>query len=610
MSIALISGAMADALTAGAGLLAPKWLMACIGCVAAGLLAWLLLNGAARIWPALRTRRAVWLAAQSVVLAVALLPFLPHIQPSAPAAPLLATTPWQATAADSATAAKSHSMLAADAANTAEGYSAPAANADATNTAEGHNAPAANADAANTAEGHNAHATNADAANTAAAHSGVTVAVSAAPQTQTPATPATPVSHVLSLLAALWLPVYAIGLAWAIARQLRARRLWRGLLASAHRLSADELQAHNAFTDDQRRHITQRGLTLMRTDAAISPMLIGVLHPILLLPAHLDALTREQQQMIIAHELHHWRARDPLCLTLASYLQTLFWFNPTLRWMSRQMEWALELSCDQHVLAKRPQHQRKQYAASLLQQWSAMTPAGVAAFGGATITARIRHMQQDSLPPLSATAAWLIATAFLAIIATGAVMQPALAYSIPAPAAPTQTPPATTTETPAPPAEAPAPATPEAWRMPLDKIRVTSFFGTLRSVLPTPHRGIDFGAAKGTPVHASSSGTVIAAGAIAENNGRYGNTVIIEHGAQHVLYAHLNSVAVKPGQHIRAGQLIGAVGETGFATGPHLHLEIRQNGHLIDPATMLAGLDQHATPHALKMRRQQLAAKE
>jgi hypothetical protein len=98
----------------------------------------------------------------------------------------------------------------------------------------------------------------------------------------------------------------------------------------------------------------------------------------------------------------------------------------------------------------------------------------------------------------------------------------------------------------------------------------------MRSVLPTPHKGIDFAAKTGTPVNATASGTVIAAGPIAENNGRYGNTVIIDHGGRQSLYAHLSSVNVKPGQQVQAGQRIGAAGATGFATGPHLHLEVRE----------------------------------
>ncbi|MRX10521.1 peptidoglycan DD-metalloendopeptidase family protein [Pseudoduganella sp. FT25W] len=530
---------------AGAYLLAFQWLLACVGCVAAGIATWLLLNGAARLWPALRTRRAVWLAAQCVVATTAVLAFLPHsaqisLTPQIDLGPAVAAASQEADAADAVAAPRANEIAAARAVTRAN--AAPAAAPQAT--------------------GH--------------ANSG---------------------SRALPLLAALWLLLYAAGLARAVTRQLRAHRLWRDLLASSRRLTPIELQGHSAFTASQLREIARHKLTVLRTDAAVSPMLIGIRRPHLLLPAHLDALSTTQQQMIIAHELHHWRVRDPLCLGIAASLQTLFWFNPALRWMARQMEWALELSCDQHVLAGRPQHQRKQYAASLLQQWTTRTPTGVAAFNGATIAARIRQMQKDGLPALSTAAAWLTAAALSAILAIGALLQPALAFSVPAPAAPTiaATPAATTVA--------------ETWRAPLDKVRVTSFFGVTRSILPTPHKGIDFAATKGTPVHATASGTVISAGPLAENDGRYGNAVIIDHGAQRSLYAHLNSVSVQPGQHVQAGQLIGAVGQSGFATGPHLHLEVRRSGQLVDPATMLTNLDAYATPRALKVRRQQLPSK-
>jgi murein DD-endopeptidase MepM/ murein hydrolase activator NlpD len=525
-------------------LLAAKWLLACAGGVAIGLAAWLLLQGAARLWPALRTRRGVWLAAQGVVAAAALLPFLPHPAQTSIMLPAAIAT--------------------ADVAPTSP---APEPNA----------APTANA-------------------STLAA---ATLTKDAPSEPASSGEAPSAINRAVPLMAAIWLIIYAGGLVLAVTRHWQARRMWRKLRASAQRLSAADLQAHGAFATSQLREIAQHKLTVMRTDVPISPLLIGVRRPSLLLPAHLDTLGTAQQQMIIAHELHHWRVRDPFFLAIAAALQIVFWFNPTLRWMAKQMEWALELSCDQHVLAGRPQHQRKQYAAALLQQWTTMTPIGVVAFNGATIAARIRYMQKDSLPTLGATAAWLTSGLLTALLAAGAMLQPALAINI-APSAGSA------------PAEAAAAAaaTAEPWRAPLDKVRVTSFYGVMRSVLPTPHKGIDFAATKGTPVHAVAGGTVISAGHLAENEGRYGNAVIIDHGAQRSLYAHLNSVNVKAGQQVQAGQLIGAVGQTGFATGPHLHLEMRQNGQIADPAPMFANLDAYATPRALKVRRQQLASKE
>jgi beta-lactamase regulating signal transducer with metallopeptidase domain len=527
-----------------------QWLLASASCVLAGLAVWLLQSGAARVWPALRTRRVVWLAAQAVVVGAALLPFAPHradlsIAPSVTLAAMPAPTAIDSAAMTRQAESPSHAIAA-----TAAGATAMV--------------PAV---------------------------TWVAAARSAAD---------TPLSVALPLLAAVWLLIYGAGLARAVVRQLRARRIWRGLLASAQRLSPAQLQAHGAFLPGQLREISQHRLTVLRTDAAISPMLAGVFRPRLLLPAQLDMLSLEQQQMIIAHELHHWRARDPLWLGLAATLQTLFWFNPALRWMATQMEWALELHCDQHVLRGRPQHQRKQYATALLQQWKAHTlrqPIGAAAFDGATTAARIRHMQRDGLPVLSTAAAWLTGIALTAILAASILLQPALAYSV------------ATLPTPAG-ANAHATATATAvWRAPLDKVRVISFFGVTRSVPTTPHKGIDFAATEGTPVHATAAGTIIAAGWITENDGRYGKAVIIDHGAQRSLYAHLNSVNVSAGQQVQAGQLIGAVGQTGLATGPHLHLEMRQNGQIVDPAPMFANLDAFATPRALRVRHQQLPSK-
>ena len=515
-----------------------QWLLACASSLGAGLLVWLMLDGAARLRPALRTRRGVWLAAQCAVALAVALPFVPRSAQIGIAPPITISA-----------ATPSSPVLAP--ARAFEASQSPAS------------PPRDDADVSGDAEAS--------------------------------------ASRILSALAALWLFIYAAGLAWSVFKQLRARRLWRALLASAERLSPQELQDHGAFTAVQLREITLRGLAVLRTDAAISPMLIGVRRPRLLLPMHLAALSREQRQMIIAHELHHWRARDPLCLAVASVLQTLFWFNPALRWMARQMEWALELQCDQHVLAGRPQQQRKQYAAALLRQWTAIAPAGAAAFNGTAISARIRHMQQDGLPALGAATAWLIAAALASVLALGAILQPALAFS-----AAVSEHPALAATIAAPAAQATATtATPEAWRAPVDNVRVTSFFGVMRSVLPTPHKGIDFAAKTGTPVHATAAGVIIAAGQVAENDGRYGNAVIIDHGGKQSLYAHLSSVNVQPGQRVQAGQRIGAAGATGFATGPHLHLEVRENGHLIDPASLFTNLDAYATPRALRIRRQQ-----
>lgn len=97
------------------------------------------------------------------------------------------------------------------------------------------------------------------------------------------------------------------------------------------------------------------------------------------------------------------------------------------------------------------------------------------------------------------------------------------------------------------------------------------------------HLGVDYAAPAGTPVRSVGDGTVEFAGV---QNG-FGNVVIVKHRNSHTtLYAHLSRINVKRGQNVSQGQSIGAVGATGWATGPHLHFEFRVNGSHQDPVTV------------------------
>ncbi|HEY7993958.1 MAG TPA: peptidoglycan DD-metalloendopeptidase family protein [Candidatus Eremiobacteraceae bacterium] len=98
------------------------------------------------------------------------------------------------------------------------------------------------------------------------------------------------------------------------------------------------------------------------------------------------------------------------------------------------------------------------------------------------------------------------------------------------------------------------------------------------------HSGIDIGADYGVPITASADGSVIYAGWY----GGYGYAIIIDHGGGwSTLYAHCSAMYVSANQPVRQGQVIGAIGATGWATGPHLHFEIRRNGVPLDPLSKL-----------------------
>jgi murein DD-endopeptidase MepM/ murein hydrolase activator NlpD len=100
------------------------------------------------------------------------------------------------------------------------------------------------------------------------------------------------------------------------------------------------------------------------------------------------------------------------------------------------------------------------------------------------------------------------------------------------------------------------------------------------------HTGLDFPEPTGTPVHAAGAGTISYAG---PNDGGYGNLVVITHGhGLETWYAHLSTIALGAGAQVVAGTVVGTVGATGRATGPHLHFEVREYGTPVDPAPRLA----------------------
>ena len=94
------------------------------------------------------------------------------------------------------------------------------------------------------------------------------------------------------------------------------------------------------------------------------------------------------------------------------------------------------------------------------------------------------------------------------------------------------------------------------------------------------HEGLDLIVARGTPVLATADGTVTGA----SSSRTTGNTVRIRHeGGYETVYAHLESMSVRAGQRVRAGQKVGAVGMSGQAVAPHLHYEVRRDGAALDP---------------------------
>lgn len=137
-------------------------------------------------------------------------------------------------------------------------------------------------------------------------------------------------------------------------------------------------------------------------------------------------------------------------------------------------------------------------------------------------------------------------------------------------------------------------------RTPVDGARITSGYGMrLHPILgyTTMHKGVDFGAPTGTKIMAAGDGAVMAAGF----RGNYGIYLKVKHNTTYsTAYAHMSAIAsgIHIGSHVRQGQVIGYVGATGLATGPHLYYEVLVNDHQVNPlgvrfrsGSVLAGRD-------------------
>lgn len=229
----------------------------------------------------------------------------------------------------------------------------------------------------------------------------------------------------LAWLAWTWVLAYALGLAWMLGRLWRGQRtLDRLLRGGAHAPDASE-------PGKSGRPAMPR---IVEVDAPIPPMLVGPFRPRLLLPRSLRDIDPLQRELIVAHELTHWRRGDLWWLTLGAMLQALCWFNPAMGRLREKLAWAQELGCDRDVLRGRPARERRAYAAALVAQLRMQHHAvrGALAFGGVTpdtFAARIELIRAPGAARHAAVARGAGCAILALAFAGNLALQPALAWT-------------------------------------------------------------------------------------------------------------------------------------------------------------------------------------
>lgn len=358
-----------------------------------------------------------------------------------------------------------------------------------------------------------------------------------------------------------------------------------------------------------------------RSSGAAVPVTVGLLRPAVYLPM---SFAPDDLPFVLAHEQRHIRAGDLWLQLLLLAAQALHWFNPVVHRMALAARQDMEMACDAVVLRDKPLSYRLRYGETVLAalktaRRQAALSAPLCGPGRAAQT-RFKEMLDMRTPKKSLLAlpALLCAGVLACSLFTACTTQPESSsltgtdpaafstehdtsapesasvpgdLSVPEPQSNPSTFDADTdASSPAAGSGEPAAArTGFAWPVP-SSYRMSRGFYTAKEEGEKSHNGLDILDEQDTPIYAIQDGTVLVAGTTADEpegstwNWAYGIRVRIDHGdGLQSVYGQLSSVAVKTGDTVEKGQLIGYMGSTGRSTGTHLHLEVRQDGNPFNP---------------------------
>ena len=404
--------------------------------------------------------------------------------------------------------------------------------------------------------------------------------------------------------ARLQLPV----LIWAIGAALLAGYLLVGFCRFHSRFSR-AAPAESPVIDQVLQQLCFRHPPVIRAaSCGLVPLTYGCIRPVVLLPAELLTDT-DTLRMILTHELAHIRRRDCLRKLLFSVCLCVYWWNPACWLLIVLANRDIELACDELALRYLGADRRKAYALTLLELAArqAQPHPLCSGFGKPAAEERIQAIMKAKKLPVYLTAiAVILAAAVVTVFATQAeppaseentllaqhaaqqerAMRETVALELPQ---------EQSIEDSRPTEETTLPAAPADYVFPLENAdaAVLDSFG-YRSVpegvawQQSPkyafHRGVDLEAAEGSAVLAVADGTVT----VSTSDLIYGEQITVQHAdGMLTTYCHLSERLVSAGDSVQQGQIIGRSGSTGWATGPHLHLEVQLDGEYVDPLEAL-----------------------
>ena len=314
-----------------------------------------------------------------------------------------------------------------------------------------------------------------------------------------------------------------------------------------------------------------KDIKLMIQDSISTPSLYGITNVFVLIPKSVLSLEKEELEMIIFHELLHYKKKHNLIFVFLKILEDIHWFNPIIKIANSLIREDLEYLIDLDVLNQN--YNRIAYSKTILKlidcvEVSKMKTNFIPGIcdDKKALERRILNMKNNKGNTKHAI---IIVATMIALISILTVSFASEKIKNPKVILETE-------------------VTVEGENIisvvkPLDEIKITNLFGDRKHPITgeiMSHRGIDLAAEEGTEIYAIMDGTVVFTNYETEK----GNTIRIKHENGYAsTYAHGLAFLVEPGDVVKAGQPIMKVGATGLATGPHLHLELENaNGELVD----------------------------
>ncbi len=291
-------------------------------------------------------------------------------------------------------------------------------------------------------------------------------------------------------------------------------------------------------------------LTVRYGDMLDSPMIVGVLKPLLILPK----MDERELKYVLSHELVHYKRKDLLWKWAGELVKAVHWFNPLAGCAAKNFSNTCEISCDLKAVKDLTLEERKNYMRVILNLISGRRDSGKQVSYHMAKEKELLKRRFDMIinlkkkrPCLKAFSAAVGAVVCGVSIIFGGLVAAAVD----------------------------------------EKADIIGDFllptGKISVPYSPEHGGVDYAIAKGESVLSANDGTVT----YADYDYRHGNMIVVEHeGGYTTTYCHMSALNAKAGDSVEKGAKIGEVGSTGMSVGPHLHFEMKKDGNAVDPFNM------------------------